>query len=415
MGFVEKRGRNSWRICTQVKVAGKWEWVRIPMKMDPALSEAVQKRDAERELKKLEKRLAGELDDVCTLREWSETWITKHLGPDASPVTVYSYRYLLDSRILPQLGDQLLPDLTPALLTDWLYNLRKEKRKTTRLPEEKLTRPRTDAEKKKLSASKAAGKPLSQKTILLYYGCMKTMLAAAVRVGLLEYNPMDRVQRPKKPRKKAAAMSQEEVVALLRLILTEAAQPLKLAVLLALLCSLRLGEVGAVRYTAIDWKKRTIRVDRSLKYTPATGAIIAETKTAAGDRIITLPQSMVQILHDALWVDVMEEQDAPDKWKGDRYIVHSRHGARVSKDTPSKWFRTFADAHGFQGVTFHDLRHAHASLLVASNVDVAAIAARMGHSDPAVTLSVYTHAITQRDQDAAAALDNVLTAATAPC
>ena len=414
MGFVEHRGKNSWRICTQVKVGGKWEWVRIPMKMDPALSESVQKRDAERELKKLEKRLAGELDDVCTLREWSETWITKHLGPDASPVTVYSYRYLLDSRILPQLGDQLLPDLTPALLTDWLYNLRKEKRKTTRLPEEKLTRPRTEAEKKKLAASKAAGKPLAQKTILLYYGCMKTMLAAAVRVGLLEYNPMDRVQRPKKPRKKTVPMSQEEVVALLRLILTEAAQPLKLAVLLALLCSLRLGEVGAMRYTSIDWKKNTIRVDRSLKYTPATGPFIAETKTAAGDRIITLPASMVQILHDALWDDVMEEQDEPEKWKGDRYIVHSRHGARVSKDTPSKWFRKFADDHGFQDVTFHDLRHAHASLLVASNVDVAAIAARMGHSDPAVTLSVYTHAITQRDQDAAAALDNVLTAAVAP-
>ena len=142
MGTVEKRGKNSWRIGVQIKVAGEWQWVRVPLRMDPALSEAVQRRDAERELAILEARLKGELIATPTLSEWSETWLTKHLDQDASPVTVANYRYLLSSRILPQLGDQLLPDLTPATLTDWLYNLRKDQRKTTRLPDDKLKRPR---------------------------------------------------------------------------------------------------------------------------------------------------------------------------------------------------------------------------------------------------------------------------------
>ena len=412
MGTIEKRGKNSWRIGVQVKVAGQWQWIRIPLKMDPALSEAVQRRDAERELRVLENQLRGELVTVPTLREWSEEWLTKHLDADASPVTVSNYRYLLDSRILPKLGDRILPDLTPAVLTDWLYNLRKEKRKTTRLPDEKLKRPRREGER--LISDTQAAKPLSVKTALLYYGCVKTMLAAAVRVGLLEYTPMDRVPRPKKRKKKKATLPEPEVIALLQLIITEAETPLKLAVLLAMLCSLRLGEVGALKYSAVDWDAGTIAIDRSLKYTPATGSFIEAPKTDAGDRVVTLPPSMIRILKDAMWADVMEAQDDPDAWKGDGWIVRSRHGARVNKDTPSKWFRKFADAHGYQGVTFHGLRHIHATMLLQHRVDLQSVSARMGHSDPSVTLRAYADAMPARDQDAAAAMDLLLITAAPP-
>ena len=406
---MEKRGKNSWRIGAQIKIRGEWQWVRTTLHMDPDLPENIQRRDAQRELRKLEARLAGELEETPTLRDWSETWLTKHLGDDASPVTVANYRYLLTSRILPQLGDKLLPDLTPAVLTDWLHNLRKEKRITTRLPDEKLTRPRRDGEQ--LITAAQAAKPLSVKTALNYYGCMKTMLAAAVRVGLLEYNPMDRVQRPKKRKKKKATLPEPEVIALLQLIITEAETPLKLAVLLAMLCSLRLGEVGALKYSSVDWDAGTITVDRSLKYTPATGSFIEAPKTDAGDRVITLPPSMIRILRDAMWQDVMEEQDDPDAWKGAGWIVRSRHGARVNKDTPSKWFRKFADAHGYPELTFHGLRHVHASVLLQHHIDLQSVSSRMGHSDPSVTLRAYADAMPARDQDAAAAMDALLLSA----
>ena len=207
-----------------------------------------------------------------------------------------------------------------------------------------------------------------------------------------------------------ATLPEPEVIALLQLIITEAETPLKLAVLLAMLCSLRLGEVGALKYSDIDWDAGTITVDRSLKYTTADGAFISETKTEAGDRVITLPPSMIRILHDAMWDDVMEAQDLPEKWKGAFWIVHSRHGARVNKDTPSKWFRAFADAHGYQGLTFHGLRHVHASVLLQHHVDLQSVSVRMGHSDPSVTLRAYADAMPARDQEAAATMDRLLLA-----
>ena len=409
MGTVEKRGKNSWRIATQIKVAGKWTWVKSTLRMDPALSEEVQRRDAQRQLQILEKRLAGELDQSYTLREWSEEWLTKHISQDASPVTVYNYRQLLDSRILPQLGDTLIQDLTPAVLTDWLYNLRKSAKKTTRRKDEDLKRKRRTKEQARVDKNAAKPPaPLSVKTAQNYFGCMKTMLNAAVRIGLLEYNPMDRVQRPKKRKTKKITLPEEEVTNLLSLIITDAPQPLRLAVLLAMLCGLRLGEVGALRYSSVNWNAGTITVDKALKYTPPTGSFIAETKTEAGERVITLPPTMLHIMREAMWDDVMEAQDYPEKWRGNNWIVHSRHGARANKDTPSKWFRKFADEHGYQGVTFHDLRHIHASVLLAKHIDINAVSARMGHADPSITLRVYADALTANDTAAANALDQLL-------
>ena len=89
-------------------------------------------------------------------------------------------------------------------------------------------------------------------------------------------------------------------------------------------------------------------------------------------------------------------------------IVHAWNGAQLHHDTPSKWFRRFADAHGFEGVRFHDLRHTHATILLANNIDAVAVATRMGHADASVTLRIYAHALRRRDEDAAQAAQDLL-------
>ncbi|MFB9980136.1 tyrosine-type recombinase/integrase [Mesorhizobium kowhaii] len=59
----------------------------------------------------------------------------------------------------------------------------------------------------------------------------------------------------------------------------------------------------------------------------------------------------------------------------------------------------------FPKVRFHDLRHTHASALIASGIDVVAISRRLGHASPVVTLSVYAHLFTRWDEGAAAAIE----------
>jgi integrase len=56
---------------------------------------------------------------------------------------------------------------------------------------------------------------------------------------------------------------------------------------------------------------------------------------------------------------------------------------------------------GMRGVTLHSLRHTHASMLIASGMDILTISRRLGHSSPTITLGVYGHLIHGTDDRAA--------------
>ena len=59
-------------------------------------------------------------------------------------------------------------------------------------------------------------------------------------------------------------------------------------------------------------------------------------------------------------------------------------------------------------VTFHSLRHAHASALISAGIDVVTVSRRLGHSTPTITLGVYAHLFRETDTKAAAAIEQVL-------
>jgi len=59
-------------------------------------------------------------------------------------------------------------------------------------------------------------------------------------------------------------------------------------------------------------------------------------------------------------------------------------------------------------ITFHALRHTHASALIDAGVDIVTIAKRLGHSSPNITLGTYAHFFRQRDDKAAAAINDAL-------
>jgi integrase len=61
-------------------------------------------------------------------------------------------------------------------------------------------------------------------------------------------------------------------------------------------------------------------------------------------------------------------------------------------------------AAGLDGLNFHDLRRTNATAMVAEGVDVKTAQARLGHSDPRLTLAIYAQATTEGDRAAATKL-----------
>jgi len=74
-------------------------------------------------------------------------------------------------------------------------------------------------------------------------------------------------------------------------------------------------------------------------------------------------------------------------------------------NTPYQWFTKFLQRHGLPKITYHQLRHTNASLLIAAGVDIVTLSGRLGHADKNITLSTYSHIIKSQEELVANRMD----------
>lgn len=410
MGSIERRGPGSWRVGVQVTGDdGRRKWIRRTLRMSPALSDAQQRRQAEKALHQLEVDVENGMARATqnmTVRDLSELWMKRHVLPRLSPVTAKNYKHLLDRRILPKLGDVPIDKLSPGMIADFMVQIQAEGRIVQAKDEKDLKRKRHPSDVARLAKNPRA--PLSDRTLRTYYDTLYQMLEKAVQWEILWRNPMVSVERPRFRQKPVKYLDDEQALDLLRALKDEEDMSFRCAVLLALTCGLRLGEVDALTWADVNWKKCSIDVSKAAKYTPAYGEFVGTTKSESSDRVITLPTGMMALLHETKQFQEDRAKIMGDRWRGVGRIVCAWDGTPLHHDTPSKQFRRFADAHGFAGVRFHDLRHTHATLLFASNIDAVAVATRLGHAKADTTLRIYAHALRRRDEDSAQAMQKLL-------
>jgi len=409
MGSIEQRGPNSWRVGVQVNTDDGRKWIRRTLKFNASLSPAQQRRQAEKALAQLVADVENgkaRANQNMTVRDLSHLWMRRHVLANLSPVTAKNYQHLLDRRILPKLGDVPVEKVTPGMLADFMAAIKAEGRIIQARPEEELKSKRRPSDLARLAKNPDA--PLSDKTLRTYYDTLYQMFEKAVRWEVLWRNPMASVDRPRFRSKPVKYLDDDQAVELLRALQNEENMSFRCAVLLALTCGLRLGEVGALTWADVNWTKCTIDISKAAKYTPAYGSFVGETKSESSDRTITLPAGMMALLDETKKYHDHLAELMGDRWRGVGRIVCNWDGTPLHHDTPSKQFRTFADKHGFEGVRFHDLRHTHATLLFASNIDAVAVASRLGHAKADTTLRIYAHALKRRDEDSAIAMQAIL-------
>jgi integrase len=98
-----------------------------------------------------------------------------------------------------------------------------------------------------------------------------------------------------------------------------------------------------------------------------------------------------------------------DKWLPTDFVfTNSDTGKPIFPNRPTVWFSEFLKRHDLPKITFHQLRHTNASLLLAQNVDIAVLSKRLGHSKISVTLDIYSHALKSKDKEAADKMDALI-------
>jgi integrase len=226
----------------------------------------------------------------------------------------------------------------------------------------------------------------------------------AIKWGLVTANPVTHSDLPKLKKRVGIALLPAEQDRLIEC----AAGPWCLGTLIemASASACRRGELLALQWSNI--RNGTLFIDRSLCQT-RDGLAFKGTKTEE-PRKVELPPSMVACL-DAhrLRQDEFRRQFGPD-YRSDLDLVFSNQdGSPLMPNSISSTVSRLCRRLGLpKGASFHVLRHSHASLLLADGVDLATVAARLGHSSVRTTADIYSHAIRGKDHAAALSYDQIM-------
>jgi integrase len=174
----------------------------------------------------------------------------------------------------------------------------------------------------------------------------------------------------------------------------------------ALFTGLRLGEALALRWGNVDLDRKILRVVENLEETKRFGIRFKPPKTRAGKREVTLPDVLVEALREHRKTQLeLRLQLGLGKMPDDALLFARIDGGPLSIVNISSQWAKFADNIGMGEITFHALRHTHASQLIDEGVDIVTISKRLGHAKPDITLRVYAHRFRNDDSKAAAAIN----------
>jgi integrase len=175
-------------------------------------------------------------------------------------------------------------------------------------------------------------------------------------------------------------------------------------VLVALATGMRRGEILALRWRNVDLIAGTVRVVESLEQTKA-GLRFKSTKSERG-RGVALPGFAITELRRHKQEQARALLALGVRQNGDTLVCCREDGEPKQPQSVTRIFWMLVRRlHDFPRIRFHDLRHSHASQLLASGVHPKIVQERLGHSSIAITMDIYSHVTPGMQGEAAAKLD----------
>jgi integrase len=370
--MVDKKGRRRFGNLRQLP-SGRWQ-VRYrgpdgQLRSMPRTFE--KKRDAERTLSMIEAQVAqDEWADpkrgAVKLNGYAERWITER--PGLRPSTAQLYRRLLANYVDPHLGEFSLNKITTAVVREWRATL-------------------------------IAG-GLSQTMAAKAYRLLRAILmTAAVEDRLITRNPCQIKGADKEHSEERPVLTVAQVLALAELMPYRKYRAL---ILITAFCSLRWGEVTALRRSDVALDGSWVRINSQFIDLVGHGLVRTPPKSRAAARTVTVPAAIRPDVVAHLRDFVAPASDA-------LMFTMLRGGPmrRGNFNPLVKWAKAAAGI-GAPNLRFHDLRHT-GNTLAAPGASLRDLMTRMGHDSPRAAM-IYQHATTVEDQAIADRLSGLVDA-----
>lgn len=360
--------------------------------------------------------LSGE---EMTFKSFFEIWLSDFAPKQLTPSQIEEYTKTIHRVFYPSLAMKKLAAITPLHLQQIV----------------------TDLEKRNLQAS----------TIHKYFACISSVMNRAYKANIIHENPCQRLLLPRiesdpndiryfdrdqaitflNALKQAYTVHYPEKIRKNGRVLPAHTETIQISTqfqalfTLAVYSGARRGELLALTWKDIDFDKYLVTIHKATSATKKDGQYIKDPKSKAGFRSFSVPAACIDLLK--IWKEEQMKQCSlyGTAWKGfhdeeydDNFIFIQDDGKQMNLHTPLHKFRDILQYYNdsvsdpeekLPLITFHDLRHTSASIMIASGmVDIETIARRLGHSDVSMTLNRYGHALPSQDDKAMQALDMML-------
>ena len=248
-------------------------------------------------------------------------------------------------------------------------------------------------------------------TVIHYHAVLRKAFQQAFKDELIEANPFDRVERPKKNKFQGENYSEEELLALLKLTKDDPIYP---AIMFAGGLGLRQSEALGVRWSRIDFEERCVLLDTKIVEIKEKGKThiraIEEMKNKSSHRTLPLPDQVYEML-----VEIKTKQELYKKMfkssysrEYDDYVCVNQLGELMKPSYVTEHFAAIIQGLGLRKIRFHDLRHTFASVLINNDVPLINVSRFLGHSDISTTANIYAHLDKSSKQSSADIMTGIL-------
>lgn len=372
------------------------------------------------------------------LKDFAEKWINEYGIQNLEETTLDYYRRELKNKILPALGHRKLYTITPLNILSFLNNLLED-------------------------GVRLDGKPggYSDRTIKNNWLILSSIFQQAVYWQVIPDNPCRKVKVPRNKSNKDRDFSEKPIkyfdeiqtLKLLELVQDEVDKyrrqerasrvdskasgdhiknnPMKyqIAINIALFCGLRNGEILGLTWDDIDFKNKTLTVNKVRAFTDKDGMITKSPKTESSNRTISIPDSVLDLLKEYKKEQQKEIDKLGDLWDIDwidtPWILTQWDGKGMYLQTISKWLKKtikryntaimkdedipdeYKESYLLPVLSIHKLRHTSATLLIGNNTDIRTVSARLGHSLTSTTMDIYVHGLQSVDRKASQTLEDL--------
>jgi integrase len=273
--------------------------------------------------------------------------------------TYANYSSIIFNHLIPELGDYYLSDIDNKML----QNLILKKYKDGRLD---------------------GNGGLSDKTIKDITILMKTSLKYAVRTNLINNINLDFLYPKSSKKDKIFVLSQNEQRKIMNYVIKNKDSK-NIGILLTLYSGLRIGELCALKWKDIDFKKNILHINKTIqrvyiKYDDNKGEskmIITTPKTKNANRDIPLNNEFAILLKHLKTNDEDYILSCKKKW--------------IEPRTYRKHFDRMLNTLNIDHVNFHCLRHTFATNCIRLGTDYKTVSELLGHSSVNITLNLYVH------------------------